>query len=82
MRIRVCGYICMLYAISVKICCVDQLIFTVQCELSKIQICPIIFSFFCSKDKKTRFNFAGKLTVGAVYERFSSVFHWIDRKKF
>jgi hypothetical protein len=35
-RTGVCGYICMVYVILVNICRVDQLIFTVQCELSKL----------------------------------------------
>jgi hypothetical protein len=38
MRIGVFDCICMLYVILVNISRVDQLIFTVQCELSKLQI--------------------------------------------
>jgi hypothetical protein len=40
-------YICMLYVILVNIYCAVRLIFTVQCELSKLQINPFIFFFLC-----------------------------------
>jgi hypothetical protein len=43
MRIGVCGCICMLYVILLNTCCVDQLLFTVQCELRKLQMIPVIF---------------------------------------
>jgi hypothetical protein len=43
----------MLYVILVNTCRVDQLIFTVQCELSKLQINFVkIFHFFCKKQQK------------------------------
>jgi hypothetical protein len=46
MRIENCGCICMLYVIFVNICCVDQLMFTVQHELSKIQMNLVVFFVF------------------------------------
>jgi hypothetical protein len=53
MRTEVCSCICMLYVILVNACRVGQLIFTVQCELSKLQINPAkIFHFFCKKQQK------------------------------
>jgi hypothetical protein len=67
MRIEVCGCICMLYVILVNTCRVDQLIFTVQCELSKLQINLVKnFHFFCKKQQKpVRF---------AINQRFRAVF--------
>jgi hypothetical protein len=47
----------------VNICRVDQLIFTVQCELSKLQINSVkIFHFSVKNSKNRRFR--------AVYRRF------------
>jgi hypothetical protein len=56
----------MLYVILVNTCCVDQLIFTVQCEFSKLQINHIkIFHFFCRKQQN---RFVSWLTGG--FHRF------------
>jgi hypothetical protein len=52
MRIGVCGCICMLYVILLNTCCVDQLLFTVQCELRKLQMIPV--NFFCKIQKHIR----------------------------
>jgi hypothetical protein len=63
MRTEVCGCICMLYVILVNICRVDQLIFTVKCELSKLQINFVnFFHFFCKKTVKSGL-FRGKPAV-------------------
>jgi hypothetical protein len=62
MRTGVCGRICMLYAILVNTYRVDQLIFTVQCELSKLQIHPIKIFYFSVKTAKTC-SFRGKPAV-------------------
>jgi hypothetical protein len=44
----------MLYVILVNTCRVDQLIFTVQCELSKLQINIVkFFHFYVKKTVKT-----------------------------
>jgi hypothetical protein len=58
----------MLYVILVNTCRVDQLIFTMQCEFSKLQINLVkIFHFLCKKQQKPiRF---------AVNRRFRAVFH-------
>jgi hypothetical protein len=65
----------MLYVILVNTCHVDQLIFTVQCELSKLQINLVKFFHFSVKNSKNRF--VSRLTDGL--ERFlggfSPVFH-------
>jgi hypothetical protein len=59
MRTGVCSCICMLYVILVNACRVDQLIFTVQCELIKLQINhDKIFNFFCKN------QFVSRLTEG------------------
>jgi hypothetical protein len=74
MRTEVCGCICMLYVILVNICRVDQLIFTVQCELSKLQINLVkIFHFFCKKQQN---RFVSRLTGGLerFFAGFSPVF--------
>jgi hypothetical protein len=42
----------MLYVILVNICRVAQLIFTVQCELSKLQINPVKIFHFSVKTAK------------------------------
>jgi hypothetical protein len=70
MRIGVYGCIYMLYVILVNTYRVDQLIFTLQCELSKLQINLVKNSFF-RKNSKNRF--VSRLTDGL--ERFSPVFH-------
>jgi hypothetical protein len=67
MRTRACGCICMLYVILVNTCRVDQLIFTVQCELSKLQINLVKIFHFFYKNSKNRF--VSRLTGG-----FSPVF--------
>jgi hypothetical protein len=53
MRIGVFGFICMLYVILVNTCRVDQLIFTMQCELNKLQINIIKTFHFSIKNSKT-----------------------------
>jgi hypothetical protein len=52
MRTRVCGCICMFYVILMNACRVDQLMFTVQCESSKIQINPAKIFIFSTKNSK------------------------------
>jgi hypothetical protein len=74
MRTGVCGCICMLYVILVNTCRVDQLIFTVQCELNKLQINFVkIFYFFCKKQQN---RFVSRLTGGLerFFAGFSPVF--------
>jgi hypothetical protein len=74
MRTGVCGCIYMLYVILVNTCRVDQLIFTVQCELSKLQINLVkIFHFFCKKQQN---RFVSRLTSGLerFFAGFSPVF--------
>jgi hypothetical protein len=53
MRTGVYSCICMLYVILVNTCRVDQLIFTLQCELSKLQINLIKNFHFSIKTAKT-----------------------------
>jgi hypothetical protein len=53
MRIRVYGCICLLYVILLNICRVHQIIFIVQCELSKLQINPVKIFHFSVKTTKT-----------------------------
>jgi hypothetical protein len=70
MRIEVCGCIYMLYVILVNISCVDQLVFTMQRELNKLQVNHVKFSHFLCKNKKT-------IQMGdllAVLSGFPSVF--------
>jgi hypothetical protein len=45
-RIEVYYCICMLYIILVNISCVDQLVFTMQRELSKLQVNHATFFIF------------------------------------
>jgi hypothetical protein len=66
MRTGVCGCICMLLVILVNTCHVNQLIFTMQCELRKPQINIVKFFHFSVKNSKTRF--VSRLTGGL--ERF------------
>jgi hypothetical protein len=62
----------MLYVILMNICRVDQLIFTVQCELNKLQINLVKkFYFFCKNNKN---RFVSRLTDGL--ERFLAGFYW------
>jgi hypothetical protein len=64
----------MLYVILVNTCRVDQLIFTVQCELNKLQINFVkIFYFFCKKQQN---RFVSRLTGGLerFFAGFSPVF--------
>jgi hypothetical protein len=68
----------MLYVILVNICCVDQLIFTVQCELSKLQINLVKkIHFFCKKQQKP-VCFAVNRRFRAVSRRF---FHRFSTSK-
>jgi hypothetical protein len=68
MRTGVCGCICMLYVILVNTCRVDQLIFTVQCEMSKQQINLVKkFHLFYKKQQKP--------VCFVVNPRFRAVFH-------
>jgi hypothetical protein len=70
MRTGVCGCICMLHVILVNTCRVDQLIFTMQCELSKLQINLVnIFHFFCKKQQKP-VRFAVNRRFRAAFRRF------------
>jgi hypothetical protein len=62
MRIENCGCICMLYVIFVNICCVDQLMFTVQHELSKIQMNLVVFFVFSVVSLK--YSYFGQKTDG------------------
>jgi hypothetical protein len=60
----------MLYVILVNTYRVDQLIFTVQCELRKLQINLVKnFHFFCKNSKNV--CFAVNLQFRAVFHRFS-----------
>jgi hypothetical protein len=61
----------MLYVILVNICRVNQLIFTVQCELSKLQINPVKI-----------FHFSIKTTKTDRLERFTASFLSVNRYKF
>jgi hypothetical protein len=56
MRIGVCGCIYMLYVILVNICRVDQLIFTMQCEFSKLQINLVKIFHFLKTTKTSLFS--------------------------
>jgi hypothetical protein len=68
----------MLYVILVNTYRMDQLIFTVQCELSKLQINLIKkFHFFCKKQQN---RFISRLTGGL--ERFFAGFSPVNRFKF
>jgi hypothetical protein len=70
MRTGVCGCICMLYVILANTCRVDQLIFTVQCELSKLQINLIIFFHFFYKKQQKPVCFAVNRRFRAVSRQF------------
>jgi hypothetical protein len=60
----------MLHVILVNTCRVDQLIFTMQCELSKLQINLVnIFHFFCKKQQKP-VRFAVNRRFRAAFRRF------------
>jgi hypothetical protein len=73
MRTGVCGCICMLYVILVNTCRVDQLIFNVQCELSKLQINLVkVFHLFCKKQQKP-VRFVVNRRFRAVFRRFPPV---------
>jgi hypothetical protein len=76
MRTGVYGCIYMLYVILVNICCVDQLIFTVKCELSKLQINLVKIFHFSVKNSKNRF--VSRLTGGSewFFVGFSPIFRW------
>jgi hypothetical protein len=65
----------MLYVILVNTCRGDQLIFTVQCEMSKLQINILIFFIFSVKNRKNRID--SRLTDGLerFFAGFSPVFH-------
>jgi hypothetical protein len=64
----------MLYVILVNTYRVDQLIFTVQCELNKLQINLVIFFyFFCKTAKPVCF---------AVNRRFFIGFSQVNRFEF
>jgi hypothetical protein len=66
----------MLYVILVNTSHVDQLIFTVQCELNKLQINLVkIFHFFCKKHQKP-VRFAGKP------DRIQIDLNWSNRSVF
>jgi hypothetical protein len=52
----------MLYVIFVNICCVDQLMFTVQHELSKIQMNLVVFFVFSVVSLK--YSYFGQKTDG------------------
>jgi hypothetical protein len=65
----------MLYVILANTCRVDQLIFTVQCELSKLQINLVNFFHFFYKNNKNRF--VSLLTDGL--ERFLANFSPVNR---
>jgi hypothetical protein len=67
----------MLYVILVNICHVNQLIFIVQCEFSKLQI--IIFKKFHFSVKNNKNQFVSRLTDGL--ERFFAVFHRFSNGK-
>jgi hypothetical protein len=78
MRTGVCGCICMLYVILMNSCCVDQLIFTVQCELSKLQINPAKIFIFSAKNGKNQF--ISRLTAG--FYRFFTGFSPVNQFEF
>jgi hypothetical protein len=63
-----------LYVILVNTCRVNQLIFTVQCELSKLQI--ILFKKFHFYVKKQQNQFVSRLTdsLERFFAGFSPVF--------
>jgi hypothetical protein len=56
MKIKVRGCICMLYVILVNTCSVDQLIFSVQCELNKLQINLVKISYLKKTVKTDLFH--------------------------
>jgi hypothetical protein len=66
------------YVILVNICRVDQLIFTMQCELIKLQINPIKIFIFSVKTTKTG-SFSWKI-VGLG--RFTAGFSSLNQYKF
>jgi hypothetical protein len=68
----------MLYVISVNIYRVDHLIFTAQCELSKLQINPDKIFYFSVKNSRNMF--VSWKTDGL--ERFTAGFSSINRYKF
>jgi hypothetical protein len=68
----------MLYVILVNTCRVDQLIFTMQCELSKLQINLVKIFIFAVKNSKNRF--VSRLTDGL--ERFLTGFPPVNRFEF
>jgi hypothetical protein len=74
MRTGVCGCICTLYVILMNSCCVDQLIFIVQCELRKLQINPAKIFIFSAKNSKNQF--ISRLTADfyRFFADFASVF--------
>jgi hypothetical protein len=57
----------MVYVILLKTYCLDELVFTMQRELSKLHINPVIFYLFSCKIKN------------GSYERFNNVF-FLERK--
>jgi hypothetical protein len=58
------------YVILLKTYCVDELVFTMQRELSKLHINPVIFYLFSCKIKN------------GSYERFNNVFFFGAKKLF
>jgi hypothetical protein len=66
----------MLYVILVNTCRVDQLIFTVQCELSKLQI--NLFKNFHFSVKNSKNRFVSWLTDGL--EQFLAGFSTVFRR--
>jgi hypothetical protein len=68
----------MLYVILMNSCCVDQLIFTVQCELSKLQINTAKIFIFSAKNGKNQF--ISRLTAG--FYRFFAGFLPVNQFKF
>jgi hypothetical protein len=74
-------HIYMLYVILVNTCRVDQLIFTVQCELSKLKKLVKIFHFLCKKQQKPVY-FAVNRQFRAVFRRFFTGFPLVNRFEF
>jgi hypothetical protein len=72
MKTGVCGCICMLYVILVNTYRVNQLIFTVQCELSKLQIILFKKNHFSVKKQQKPVCFAINRRFRAVFRRFSA----------
>jgi hypothetical protein len=72
----------MLYVILVNTCRVDQLIFTVQCELSKLQKKFVkLFHFFCKKQQNPVY-FAVNRRFRAGFRQFFTGFPLVNRFEF